>query len=123
MDSITIQALQWTRVADLRDVPALDRHDLACMAELREVLMRHGRLERFALHLVHKHFELAADEVLVEYSDPQAREQVLRVERRAAAALHGATPTTWTLATPEPLVACVCAYRADHGHLGRHRSD
>ena len=122
MDGLTIQALQWARLADLRDVPALDRHDLACMAELREVLQRHGRLQRFALHLVHKHFELAADEVLVEYSDPRAREQSLRVERRDAAVLQGAIPTTWTLAEPQPLVACVCAYRTEHGHLGRHQS-
>ncbi len=122
MDGLTIQALQWARLADLHDVPALDQHDLACMAELREVLMRHGRLQRFALHLVHKHFELAADEVLVEYSDPLAREQLLRVERRDAAVLQSAIPTTWTLAEAQPLVACVCAYRTEHGHLGRHQS-
>jgi hypothetical protein len=123
LDSLTIQALQWARLADLRDVPALDQHDLACMVELREVLIRHGRLQRFALQLVHKHFDLDADEVLVEYSDPLAREQVLRVERRDAAALRGAIPTTWMLAVAQPLVACVCAYRAEHGHLGRHQSD
>jgi len=122
LDGLTIQALQWARLADLSDVPALDLHDLACMAELREVLLRHGRLQRFALHLVHKHFELADDEVLVEYSDPLAREQLLRVERRDAEVLRGAIPTTWTLADAQPLVACVCAYRADHGHLGRHQS-
>jgi len=121
MDGLTIQPLQWARLADLRDVPPLDPHDLACMAELREVLLRHGRLQRFALHLVHKHFELAADEVLVEYSDPLAREQLLRVESREAAALRSAIPTTWTLAGAQPLVACVCAYRTEHGHLGRHQ--
>lgn len=122
MDGLTIQALQWARLADLHDVPPLDPHDLACMAELREVLVRHGRLERFALHLVHRHFDLAPHEVLVEYSDPLAREQVLRVERRDAEVLKTAIPTTWTLGEAQPLVACVCAFRVQHGHLGRHQS-
>ena len=119
---LTIAALQWSRLQDLRDVAPLDAADIACMAELRDVLARHGRLDRFALHLVHKHFELAAHEVLVEYCDPLAREQVLRVEHRDAAVLRDAIPTTWTLASAHPLVACVCAYRIEHGHLGRHRS-
>ena len=122
MAQLTIHPMHWSRLRDLRDVAPLDANDLACMAELREVLARHGRLERFALHLVHKHFDLADDEVLVEYSDPQAREQHLRVEARGCVALRDARPTTWLLAGPRPLVACVCAWRAGQGHLGRHES-
>ena len=121
---LTIAPLQWGRLPDLRDTAPLDAADLACMIELRDVLARHDRLGRFALHLVHKHFELGADEVLVEYSDPAAREQRLRVEPRDAPSLRDAIPTTWTLQHDgAPLVACVCAYRLEHGHLGRHRSE
>jgi hypothetical protein len=123
MTRITISPLHWSHLQDLRDVAPLDDADLACMDELRLVLARHGRLGRFALHLVHKHFDLADDEVLVEYSDPTAREQRFCVEARDSEALRDAIPTTWTLATGQPVVACVCAYRADQGHLGRHRSD
>jgi hypothetical protein len=122
LDGLTIQALQWARLADLRDVPPLDHNDLACMAELREVLVRHGRLQRVALHQVHKQLELAPAQVVVEYSEPLAREQSLRVERRDAEVLRSAIPTTWTLEDSQPLVACVCAYRAEHGHLGRHQA-
>jgi hypothetical protein len=52
------------------------------MAELRDVLARHGRLGRFALHLAHRHFALRDDEVLVEYSDAVRREQWTRAEPR-----------------------------------------
>jgi hypothetical protein len=120
MSRITIAPLQWARLQDLRDLEPLDAADVACMRELRDVLARHGRLGRFALHLLHKHFELGADEVLVEYSDPATREQWLRVEARASAALRDAIPTTWRLDADRPLVACVCAVRAEQGHLGRH---
>lgn len=123
MSPLTIRAVQWGLLHDLQGVAPLDAADLACMAELREVLARHGRLDRFALHLVHKHFELAPHEVMVEYNDPVAREQHLRVERRDARSLREAIPTTWLLDAPaQPVVTCVCAYRADVGHLGRHRS-
>ena len=119
---LTIAPLQWSRLQDLRDVAPLDDADLACMDELRRVLERHGRLGRFALHLVHRHFDVAPHEVLVEYSDADTREQHLRVEARDSAALHDAVPTTWTLDTGAPVVVCVCAYRAGQGHLGRHES-
>ena len=119
-----IQPMQWTRVSDLGDVPPLDEADLACLLELRDVLLRHGRLERFALHLVHRHFALGAHEVLVETCDPALREQRLRVRRRDSVALRGAVPTTWLLVedAPHPLATCVCAVRDGQGHLGRHRS-
>ncbi len=123
MKRLTIAPLHWSRLPDLRHVAPLDGDDLECMIAVRDVLARHGRLNRFALHLVHKHFELDADEVLVEYSDPATREQWQRVERRASARLHDAMPTTWTLAAAAPLAVCVCAYRVDQGHLGRHRSE
>ena len=117
---LTISAMQWTRVADLRDVAPLNDADLACMRELRDVLARHGRLDRFALHLVHRHFALAAHEVLVEISDPQARVQRLSVHPRASPELVDAVPTTWTLAGGHAEVHCVCAWRGGLGHLGRH---
>jgi hypothetical protein len=122
MTPLTIQAMQWTLVRDLHETAPLDAGDLRCMVELREVLARHGRLGRFALHLVHKHFDIEHTEVLVEYSDPARREQWLRVEPRASEILRQAVPTTWTLEQRDPLVACVCAFRAEHGHLGRHES-
>lgn len=119
---LTMAPLQWSRLPDLCHVAPLDDADLACMDELRRVLARHHRLGRFALHLVHKHFELAPHEVMVEYSDPATREQRLRVEARDSVALRDAVPTTWMLDTGQPVVTCVCAYRADQGHLGRHES-
>ena len=123
MKRLTIFPVQWARLPDLRDVAPLDAADLDCIAELREVLARHGRLQRFALQLVHKHFDIAPHEVLVEYSDSVSREQRLRVEERGGCMARGAIPTTWMLDRPDaPVVTCMCAYRADVGHLGRHQA-
>jgi hypothetical protein len=126
MSRLIVRPLQWARVPELHDVPPLDEADLACMVELRAVLARHGRLHRFALHLVHRHFDLADDEVLVEYTDVRSREQRLRVQPRTREVLRNAVATTWRFdhaADPrEPFVACVCAIRDGQGHLGRHES-
>lgn len=122
MPSLTLLPLHWAGLPELREVAPLDDEDLACMSEVREVLARRGRLGRFALHLVHKHFDLAADEVLVEYSDAGRREQWLRVEPRDAEALRDAIATTWVFEGDKPYVACVCASREGQGHLGRHES-
>lgn len=122
MTRLSISAMQWCRVPDLRDVRPLDDADFACMADLRDVLLRHGRLGRFALHLVHRHFDVGAHEVLIEYSDPAARVQQLRVEPRDSATARGAVPTTWTLQTAAPMAACRCAYSVAQGHLARHES-
>ena len=120
MTRIKISVMQWGRLPDLRDVAPLNDADIACMDELRDVLARHDRLGRFALHLVHRHFEIADGEILVEYSDPCARQLLLRVEPRRSAAMLGAVPTTWTLDAGGAQVVCMCAFRPGRGHLGRH---
>ena len=120
MARIEISVMQWGRLPDLRDVAPLADADLDCMQEVRDVLARHGCLGRFALHLVHRHFEIADGEVLVEYGNPTTRELQLRVEPRRSAALLDAVPTTWTLDAGGPQVVCLCASRPGLGHLGRH---
>lgn len=116
----TLYPVAWSELPDFESLAPIDAGDLACMAELRDVLARHGRLGRFALHLAHRHFALRDDEVMVETTDAARREQSLRPEPRR---LHAdAVPTTWLLGAGGPLVVCVCATRPDRGHLGRHET-
>lgn len=112
--------MQWAKLPDLQDCPPLSNEDVNCMKEVREVLAKHNKLDRFALHLIHKHFDIADDEILVEYNDAKEREQFFKIEKRNSEVMTYATPTTWTLENIEPMARCVCAYRPGHGHLGRH---
>lgn len=122
MSQISIHPMQWAKVEDLHNVAPLCDKDIECMKEVREVLRRHDKLDRFALHLIHKHFDLADDEILMEYSDPSIREQYFRPEKVENEISVQAIPTTWTLREIEPLAACKCAYRMSQGHLGRHET-
>jgi hypothetical protein len=103
--------MQRMRLADLQDVLPVDDRDLVCLAELRDVLARHGKLERFAVHLAHRHFVLGPDEILIERPDPDGRTQHVNVGKLADE--PDARPTTWIFDEGDALhlsesVYCVC---------------
>ena len=122
MSELAIVPMQWASIRDLADVPPLSEPDFECMREIREVLLKHGKVDSFALHLVHKHFDLQEDEILVEYNDAGPREQYFRVEKATEDILTNSIPTTWALDSVRPSARCVCATRQGQGHLGRHET-
>ncbi|RYG88609.1 MAG: hypothetical protein EON58_19865, partial [Alphaproteobacteria bacterium] len=71
--TIHMAAMQWASLPDISDVEALSPADHECLDAIRDVLIRHKALGRFGVHLAHRHFDVAADEVLVEYTDIEAR--------------------------------------------------
>src|SRR5215471_10415730 len=72
--------------------------DRACFDELREVLERHGALQRFGITLLHQHFEMAPDEVLVESVDTENR--ILTMRPVSAKPNERAVETSWRLDDP-----------------------
>ncbi len=122
MGKLEVSPMQWTAIKDLHECEPLSEADIECMKDVRAALAKHGKLDRFALHLIHKHFDIAEDEILVEYSEASNREQFFRVEKASSEAVKHAIPTTWTLERIEPMARCVCAYRLGKGHLGRHET-
>lgn len=108
---LSIRPMQWAALPALQDVPQIDESDLDCLREIREVLARHGKLHRFAVHLAHRHFELAQDEILIERPDPDERTQHVTVGRLSDEPL--ARPTTWLFEEGPELnlssaVYCIC---------------
>jgi hypothetical protein len=74
-----------TTLLDITEVRPLDESDLPVLDELREVLERHGALDRFGLNLLHDHFPVADDEVLVEVCDTEQRTLTIRPLRGGVA--------------------------------------
>ena len=113
--SLSIQPMQWGSLPLLHESPALDETDMACLDDLRRVLARHGKLDRFAVHLAHKHMDLAPGEVWIERPDPDGRTQHVTVGRLTDE--PDARPTTWLFRAGEPgldlspeagAIYCVC---------------
>lgn len=63
------------------EAQGLGPQDAEFVRDLVAVLARHGNLNRFGLCLLHDHFPLAADEVLVETNDSRARTLYAHVEK------------------------------------------
>lgn len=120
--SIAIQPMQYASLPELHEVEALSDKDAECLGEIREVLLRHGKLDRFAIHLVHKHFDLAEDEILCEFTDSENRVLTMRPLKRTDAT--DLVETTWRLADGAALASCIFACYPVRGakppHINRH---
>lgn len=97
--TLTVAPTQWGRYKDIKDVEPLNDSDLECLAEVRDVLKKYGKRERFGVALLHKHFEMSADEQLVEYTDAETRVLTIKpVKRDEAGQTFG---TIWELGDGE----------------------
>lgn len=105
----------------IEDVQPISEQDLECLHEVREVLKKHSRLQRFGVALLHKHFDLQEGEVLVETTDEVAREQIIEPKFLADIEGQSLIPTILSLANEETLLGCyiVCAVNAN-GHRRAH---
>lgn len=74
---IAVSPIQWSRLKHVDDVAPLNDGDAACLAEIRDILLKHRKLDRLGVALLHSHFELADDEVMLEETDETARVQTL----------------------------------------------
>ncbi|AKJ10980.1 hypothetical protein ACWGLF_09285 [Streptomyces puniciscabiei] len=63
------------------EAEGLGPQDTEFVKDLVAVLAKYGNLDRFGLCLLHDHFPLSADEVLVETNDPEARTLHAHVEK------------------------------------------
>lgn len=90
----------------LHEVPPLDATDAACIAEMHEVLARHGKTGRFGVGLLHRHFDLHRSERLVETIDEESRTLTTRPVK--ADDLSDAVPSAWQLTAdgPQPILWC-----------------
>lgn len=97
------------------DVPNIDtavrrtEDDNDLFRELAEVLKKHSALDRFGVTLLHKHFDIAADEALLETTDIAGRRQTLEIAKRSELSQRSAVETSWRLGpNGEALWGCVC---------------
>lgn len=81
---------QREKLPDAQDVQAFSEDDQDLFDELYKVLARHGALRRFGITLLHQHFEIADDEVLLERTDRDNRRQL--IEPVKISSLEGKNP-------------------------------
>lgn len=88
-------------------LPLQDSEKL-CLVEIREILKKHGKLERFGITLLHKHFDLSDDEILIESIDEERKMQIIKpMKKEEVANLEGEIlETCWSLQEGDVLMGC-----------------
>jgi hypothetical protein len=91
----------------LNEVAPIDTLDVDCMNEIRQVLVKYNKADRFGLTLLHKHFDLKDDEVLMERSDANTRTLISAVVARSDVP-PDAVDTWWSLSSAVPIALGKC---------------
>jgi hypothetical protein len=118
---------------DIDDVSPISESDDVIFSEIRDVLARHNALERFGVTLLHDHFEIGEDEILLESCDPDTRTLVSRPVKMADLSQATMIETNWSLNSvaaiqagqkpqKEPIKTCrsACQQIAGKGHSRVH---
>jgi hypothetical protein len=106
---------------NIDDMPPFAASDLSCLQEVQEVLQRHGKSQVFGINLLHKHFDLADDEIMLETQDPVERTLRSRPVKLSELEQTPYTVTAWRFDSGNIRFAGACAvgpYRAHYKYMG-----
>lgn len=121
--TIEVAPTQWADLKDIHEVEPLHEADYDCLTEVRDVLKKHGKQQRFGVALLHKHFDMDEDEILVEHTDVANR--VLTIRPTPANAAGETVQTIWMLGDggPQSMLGCqqYCGKDVQGNHNSFHR--
>jgi hypothetical protein len=90
-----IQLKNWSESLPIQDVQPFGKQDEQCLAEIQQVLERHGLTSRFGVALLHKHFAVEGDEILVERTELEERRLVTDCVKVTDAKALNLITTVW----------------------------
>jgi len=105
---------------DIDAVEPFSEKDQACIQAVREALQQHGALSRFGLTLLHGHFPIANDEVLVEAVDVETRTLITRPVTVDSQSATNSVETSWRLDSPSGMARCESRCNKTWGPNGPH---
>lgn len=124
VESIRLSATGWAAFPDVDDVRPIGNDDREVLAEIRDVLIKHGATSRFGVNLIHRHFDLKADEVLFETTDVENRVQQMEVRPVSILKDHkNVLETQWVFDDKTRATMCVggCHYNFGHKRIHNRR--
>lgn len=109
--TLAMRPMEWTPLKDIDAVAPIGEGDADCLKELYAVLKRHGAHERFGVTLLHKHFPMGDDEVLLEHTDAATRRLVLQPAKVDSPEIARSMQTSWMLTEEQGAVTNTACYR------------
>lgn len=119
-----LNPLQWNDLPDIDRVPPISEEDEACLQEIKTVLEKHGRLSRFGIALLHNHFSLNEDEMMLEVCDKEKRTLVSKPVNRDLIDSGNIIETLWRFDPEEVGMSCAkrCWKLKGGGHQYQHEA-
>lgn len=109
--------MTWNDLPGIDDISVLDGTDEGCLEAIKEVIQRHGKERRFGVTLLHQHFVLGEDELLLEHCDFESRTLTTRPERATEIIARGYRPTVWRFDGAQTHGCSYCpTHEDDKGH-------
>lgn len=95
-------------LSHIDEVSGYTEQDKPLFDELYEVLNKHNALNRFGVSLLHSHFPMNENEVLLESTDSVARKQMIEPITLEELAGMNVIETSWRLDAngPQPVFRC-----------------
>ena len=119
MSSVVLAPMQWADLEDIDDVEPLNDADAECLADIRNVLREHGKLERFGITLLHSHFEVSEDEIMLESCDSQRR-RLTTAPVKISESGENKVGTMWMLREGDATTMAWCKSYCYKTSFGRH---
>ena len=121
VNTLSITPVQWSSLHNIDAVAPINDGDADCLAEIRDVLKKHGKMNRLGVALLHSHFELATDEIMLESADDGSRTLVTRAVKQSEAGTHN-VGTIWKLNDGDFAATSWCRKFCERGILGHSKS-
>ena len=113
--NLVLAAMQWKEIEDIDDAAPLNASDAACIEEIKAVLLKHNKIKKFGLTLIHSHFPIGEDEILLEKVSKSKR--TLTITPVKLTDVGNAVETQWSLDESAAILACkVKCYIHPPGH-------
>jgi hypothetical protein len=104
---------------DIDEVQPLLADEMPFVEEFKQLLQRHNKIDRFGLTLLHRHFDLAEGEVLLEDTDVNRRIQEIRPVKADSLPAGSAMETAWRF-DEDTKMFCVLYCVTANGHRTNH---
>ena len=122
MGKLVLEAIQHSKLHDIEEVEPISDKDYEVLEEIRNILAKHEYTDRFGITLLHKHFDIADDEILMETTDEKARTSIVKAQKADGSEKVNSIETMWKFGDgikAETKCVLVCHYWM--GHKQRHK--
>jgi hypothetical protein len=120
MEKLVLETIQHSKLTDIDEIEPINDLDYEVLEEIKSVFVKHKYVNRFGIILLHKHFDIAEDEVLMETTNEEERISTVKVEK-ALNSEQNTIGTMWKFGN-DIIAATKCVVRCHYflGHKRKH---